>query len=223
MRRSGAALLEGLFEINHNARIGQFHFQANSESDLRRKIYLEITNLANSLHRMASAPTLTPDSANQGIALTGKYLTFSLAEESYCVPVLKVREIITMLHITTVPQMPPYVKGVINLRGRVIPVIDLRTKLGLPAAALTDSNCIVVVQITQAGMEIKNIGLIVDAVQEVVNLTQEDIEPAPDFGGSINVEYLLGMATLKGNVKSLLDIDKVIAVDALLPALDGNA
>lgn len=172
---------------------------------------------------MASAPTSAPDSANQGIALPGKYLTFSLAEESYGVPVLKVREIITMLHITKVPQMPPYVKGVINLRGKVIPVIDLRTKLGLPAAALIDSNCIVVVQITQAGMEMKNIGLIVDAVQEVVNLTHEDIEPAPDFGGSINVEYLLGMATLKGNVKSLLDIDKVIAVDALLPALDGNA
>lgn len=172
---------------------------------------------------MASAPTSAPDSTQQGAALTGKYLTFSLAEESYGVPVLKVREIITMLHITTVPQMPPYVKGVINLRGKVIPVIDLRTKLGLPAAELTDSNCIVVVQIAQAGMEVKNIGLIVDAVQEVVNLTQEDIEPAPDFGGAINVEYLLGMATLKGNVKSLLDIEKVIAVDALPPALDGNA
>lgn len=172
---------------------------------------------------MASAPTSAPDSTQQGAALAGKFLTFSLAEESYGVPVLKVREIITMLHITTVPQMPPYVKGVINLRGKVIPVIDLRTKLGLPAAELTDSNCIVVVQIAQAGMEVKNIGLIVDAVQEVVNLTQEDIEPAPDFGGAINVEYLLGMATLKGNVKSLLDIDKVIAVDALPAALDTNA
>lgn len=172
---------------------------------------------------MASAPASAPNPTHHGAALAGKYLTFSLAEESYGVPVLKVREIITMLHITTVPQMPPYVKGVINLRGKVIPVIDLRTKLGLPAAELTDSNCIVVVQITQAGMEMKNIGLIVDAVQEVANLTQEDIEPAPDFGGSINVEYLLGMATLKGNVKSLLDIEKVIAVDALPPALDGNA
>lgn len=168
---------------------------------------------------MASAP----DSTHHGAALTGKYLTFSLATESYGVPVLKVREIITMLHITTVPQMPPYVKGVINLRGKVIPVIDLRTKLGLLAAELTDSSCIVVVQIMPAGMEMKNIGLIVDAVEEVVNLTQEDIEPAPDFGGAINVEYLLGMATLRGNVKSLLDIEKVIAVDALIPALDTNA
>ena len=172
---------------------------------------------------MASALTTAPNSTPHGASLTGKYLTFSLAAESYGVPVLKVREIITMLHITTVPQMPPYVKGVINLRGKVIPVIDLRTKLGLPAAELTDSNCIVVVQIAAAGMEMKNIGLIVDAVEEVVNLTPEDIEPAPDFGGSINVEYLLGMATLKKSVKSLLDIEKVIAVDALLPGLENTA
>lgn len=171
---------------------------------------------------MASASTSTQDSHPHGTALVGKYLTFSLADESYGVPVLKVREIITMLHITTVPQMPPYVKGVINLRGKVIPVIDLRTKLGLPAAKLTDSNCIVVVQVTPTGMETKNIGLIVDAVEEVANLSQEDIEPAPDFGGSINVEYLLGMATLKGSVKSLLDIEKVIAIDRLMPALESN-
>jgi purine-binding chemotaxis protein CheW len=172
---------------------------------------------------MAAAPTSAQDSTQHGTALTGKYLTFSLADESYGVPVLKVREIITMLHITTVPQMPPYVKGVINLRGKVIPVIDLRTKLGLPSANLTVSNCIVVVQITPTGMETKNIGLIVDAVEEVANLTQDDIEPAPDFGGTINVEYLLGMATLKGNVKSLLDIEKVIAIDGIIPALENNA
>lgn len=172
---------------------------------------------------MASALTSPENLTQHGIALTGKYLTFSLAGESYGVPVLKVREIITMLHITTVPQMPPYVKGVINLRGKVIPVIDLRTKLGLPAASLTVSNCIVVVQITPTGMETKNIGLIVDAVEEVANLTQDDIEPAPDFGGAINVEYLLGMATLKGHVKSLLDIDKVIAIDSLIPPLENNA
>lgn len=172
---------------------------------------------------MASALTSPENLTPHGTALTGKYLTFSLAGESYGVPVLKVREIITMLHITTVPQMPPYVKGVINLRGKVIPVIDLRTKLGLPAASLTVSNCIVVVQITPTGMETKNIGLIVDAVEEVANLTQDDIEPAPDFGGAINVEYLLGMATLKGHVKSLLDIDKVIATDGLIPPLENIA
>jgi purine-binding chemotaxis protein CheW len=149
--------------------------------------------------------------------LAGKYLTFSLANEAYGIPVLKVREIITMLHITMVPQMPPYVKGVINLRGKVIPVIDLRAKLHLPEAIITENNCIVVVQIAMAGGEMKHIGLIVDAVEEVTNVVAEDIEPPPDFGGSIQVEYILGMAKIKGAVKSLLDIDKVIAADEISP------
>lgn len=151
--------------------------------------------------------------------LAGKYLTFTLASEAYGVPVLKVREIITMLHITAVPQMPPHVKGVINLRGKVIPVIDLRTKLGLPDSAIGETNCIVVVQLPSRGGELRNIGLIVDAVEEVANVSAEDIEPPPDFGGSVSVEYLLGMAKVKGVVKSLLDIEKVIADDiARVPA-----
>jgi len=145
--------------------------------------------------------------------LAGKYLTFTLASEAYGVPVLKVREIITMLHITAVPQMPPHVKGVINLRGKVIPVIDLRTKLGLPDSAIGEMNCIVVVQLPARGGELRNIGLIVDSVEEVANVSAEDIEPPPDFGGSVSVEYLLGMAKVKGVVKSLLDIEKVIADD----------
>jgi purine-binding chemotaxis protein CheW len=149
--------------------------------------------------------------------LAGKYLTFSLAKEAYGIPVLKVREIITMLHITMVPQMPPYVKGVINLRGKVIPVIDLRAKLGLPETEITDNTCIVVVQIAMAGGDVKHIGLIVDAVEEVANVAAEDIEPAPDFGGSIQVEYIYGMAKIKGVVKSLLDIDKVISAEEIRP------
>ncbi|MEI8292679.1 MAG: chemotaxis protein CheW [bacterium] len=165
---------------------------------------------------MASGPKSTTESTDFGASIAGKYLTFTLAEESYGVPVLKVREIITMLHITTVPQMPPYVKGVINLRGKVIPVIDLRSKFGLPTKAITDNNCIIVVQLAPSGMDLKNIGLIVDAVEEVANLNASEIEPAPDFGGSIRVEYLLGMATIKGSVKSLLDIEKVIAIEEII-------
>jgi len=152
--------------------------------------------------------------------LAGKYLTFALANEAYGIPVLKVREIITMLHITTVPQMPPYVKGVINLRGKVIPVIDLRTKLGLREAEITENNCIVVVQIGLNTNDLKHIGLIVDAVDEVANVGAEDIEPAPDFGGSIHVDYILGMAKVKNDVKSLLDIDKVVAADEIKSAAD---
>lgn len=151
--------------------------------------------------------------------LAGKYLTFNLSSEAYGVPVLKVREIITMLPITSVPQMPNHVKGVINLRGKVIPVIDLRTKLGFPAPEATENNCIVVVQLPARGGELRNIGLIVDAVEEVANIATEDLEPPPDFGGAISVEYLLGMAKVKGVVKSLLDIEKVIADEVVkLPA-----
>ena len=160
----------------------------------------------------------SPAAASSHSSLAGKYLTFALADEAYGIPVLKVREIITMLHITMVPQMPAYVKGVINLRGKVIPVIDLRTKLGLPETELTDNNCIVVVQISGQGGDVKHIGLIVDAVEEVANVAAEDIEPAPDFGGSIHVEYILGMAKVKGAVKGLLEIDKVIAADEIHPA-----
>lgn len=151
--------------------------------------------------------------------LAGKYLTFTLSSEAYGVPVLKVREIITMLPITAVPQMPKHVKGVINLRGKVIPVIDLRTKLGMPDPPATDGNCIVVVQLPARAGELRNIGLIVDAVEEVANVVAEDIEPPPDFGGVVSVEYLLGMAKVKGVVKSLLDIEKVISDDVVrLPA-----
>ena len=166
---------------------------------------------------MSSAPNEVSASREK---LAGKYLTFALANEAYGIPVLKVREIITMLHITTVPQMPPYVKGVINLRGKVIPVIDLRTKLGLPEAEITESNCIVVVQIGINTNDLKHIGLIVDAVDEVANVSVEDIEPAPDFGGSIHVDYILGMAKVKNDVKSLLDIDKVVAADEIKSATD---
>lgn len=157
------------------------------------------------------------DSHPAASRFSGKYLTFSLADEAYGIPVLKVREIITMLHITMVPQMPPYVKGVINLRGKVIPVIDLRTKLGLPAIEIRETNCIVVVQLSVPGGDTKHVGLIVDAVEEVANVAAEDIEPAPDFGGAVEVEYLLGMAKIKGQVKSLLDIEKVIAAEEIRP------
>jgi purine-binding chemotaxis protein CheW len=147
--------------------------------------------------------------------LSGKYLTFVLGNESYGIPVLKIREIISMLHTTPVPQMPAYVKGVINLRGKVIPVIDLRVKFCLRNANVTESTCIVVVQAVANAGETKQIGLIVDAVEEVANIPQADIEPAPDFGGTVEVDYILGMAKVKGAVKSLLAIDKVIAADTI--------
>lgn len=146
------------------------------------------------------------------VARNGKYLTVSLAGESYGVSILKVREIIRMQKITPVPQMPAHVKGVINLRGRVVPVIDLRTKFGL-AAHFTDRTCIVVVQVVLAEKAQANLGLIVDAVEEVVNLTATDIASPPDFGSAINRDYVLGMAKVRDSIKTLLDIDRALTRD----------
>ena len=147
-------------------------------------------------------------------ALAGKYLTVVLDNEAYGIAVLKVREIIRVQKITPVPQMPDYVKGVINLRGRVIPIVDLRVKFGLKAE-FTERTCIVVVHVKLGGDQTVQMGLIVDSVEEVVILTAEVIEPTPDFGARLSTEYILGMAKVKGQVKTLLDIDRVVAADTV--------
>lgn len=139
----------------------------------------------------------------------GKYLTVVLDNEAYGIAVLKVREIIRMQKITPIPQMPDFVKGVINLRGRVIPVIDLRVKFGLQAG-FAERTCIVVVQVTLPASTVQ-MGLIVDSVEEVVNLAPAEIEATPDFGTRIDTTYILGMAKIKGVVKTLLDIDRVVS------------
>jgi purine-binding chemotaxis protein CheW len=146
--------------------------------------------------------------------LSGKYLTVVLDNEAYGIAVLKVREIIRMQKITPVPQMPAFVKGVINLRGRVIPVVDLRVKFGLKAE-FAERTCIVVVQVKLPSEQVVQMGLIVDSVEEVTALNQEEIEPTPDFGTKIDTTYLLGMAKVKGQVKMLLDIDRVVAPETV--------
>ena len=161
--------------------------------------------------------TATVETSNSGIAqkLAGKHLTFVLGREHYGVPVLKVREIIRLCDITPVPQMPDYIKGVLNLRGKIIPVADLRIKFRLASTANSDLTCIVVVQISLADKSSTLMGLIVDAVEEVANLTAADIEPTPDFGADCQADYILGLAKVKGQVKALLDIDAVVSVVAL--------
>ena len=144
-------------------------------------------------------------------ALAGKHLTFVLGREHYGVPVLKVREIIRLCNITPVPQMPDYIKGVLNLRGKIIPVADLRIKFRLAKVENTDLTCIVVVQVNLPDKSSTLMGLIVDAVEEVVNLAATDIEPTPDFGAALETDYILGMAKVKGTVKTLLDIDRVVS------------
>jgi len=162
---------------------------------------------------MSHAPaTIAPVASKNSLA--GKYLTVVLENEAYGIAVLKVREIIRLQKITPVPQMPPFVKGVINLRGRVIPIVDLRVKFGLKAE-FTERTCIVVVQVKLPTEQTVQMGLIVDSVEEVVTLAANEIEPTPDFGASISTEYLLGMAKVKGQVKTLLDIDRVVAPDTV--------
>jgi purine-binding chemotaxis protein CheW len=146
----------------------------------------------------------------------GKYLTFLLAREEFAIRVLKVREIMGIQDITAVPQTPGYVKGVINLRGKVIPVVDLRLKFGLPEMEYTKRTCIIVVQV-QAGCASLPMGIVVDEVSEVLNLGASDIEDTPDFGEgtSAAASDLLGMAKVKGKVKILLDIDRVLSSQKL--------
>jgi len=146
---------------------------------------------------------------------TGKHLTFNLQRESYGIDVLKVREIIRLTNITAIPQMPGYVKGVINLRGKIIPVIDLRVRFGFDGLKDTELTCIIVVQVQMADGKNTQMGLIVDGVEEVINLTAGDIEETPDFGGKISTDYIIGMAKVKGTVKTLLNIDRVLGADEL--------
>jgi len=144
----------------------------------------------------------------------GKYLTFVLAGEEYGIGILKVKEIIGIMAITTVPQMPDYLKGVINLRGKVIPVVDLRLKFGMEAMDYTEKTCIIVVEITTSGQKVM-IGVLVDSVSEVLNIKGGDIEDAPNFGSRLNTDYILGMAKTGGRVKILLDIDRVVSSEEI--------
>jgi len=144
----------------------------------------------------------------------GKYLTFTLAGEEYGIGILKIKEIIGMMPITFVPQTPNFVKGVVNLRGKVIPVMDLRLRFGIDAMDYTDRTCIIVVEITGDTGNIM-IGVVVDTVSEVLNIKGEDIEDTPAFGTKLDTDYILGMAKTDGGVKILLDIDRVLRTDEI--------
>ncbi len=146
--------------------------------------------------------------------LGGKYLTFCLAGEEYGLEILKVREIIGIMDITAIPQVPPDVKGVINLRGKVIPVIDLRLKFGMEPAEYTDQTCIVVVDVGAL------VGVIVDTVQEVLDIDENQIDPPPPLGACVDTTFILGMGKVKDDVKILLEIDKVLGSDDMARMLN---
>jgi len=162
------------------------------------------------------------DKAEKGIAdREGKYLAFALADEEYGISIMKIQEIIGSMKITTIPRTPEFVKGVINLRGKVIPVVDLRLRFGMEAIDYTDRTCIIVVEIEgQTGSVLTGIAL--DSVSEVLNIKGEDIEDTPSFGTKLNTEDILGMAKVEGRVKILLDIDHVLCADEVM-LLDKSA
>lgn len=159
---------------------------------------------------MPPTAIMNEPAATQADARAGKYLTFQLVNEEFGIRVLKVREIMGLQEITAVPQTPGHVKGVINLRGKVIPVIDLRLKFGLPQAEYSQRTCIIVAQVQGESGSIL-MGVVVDGVSEVLNLTAAEIEDTPNFGEESTGQYLLGMAKVKGKVKILLDIDQVLS------------
>jgi len=136
----------------------------------------------------------------------GKYLTFGLNDEQYGLEILKVREIIGLMDITSVPRTPEYVKGVINLRGKVIPIVDLRLKFTMPEAEPTEQTCVIVVDVHGTEM-----GIIVDQVSEVLDITGEQIEESPSFGASVDTDFILGMGKAGDKVTILLNICKVLS------------
>ncbi|NLH15471.1 MAG: purine-binding chemotaxis protein CheW [Phycisphaerae bacterium] len=155
------------------------------------------------------AQTVLENAGTAAQSKAGKYLTFALSNEEYGLEILKVREIIGYMQITAVPQTPAHVKGVINLRGQVIPVIDLRMKFGMNEAEVTEETCIIVVEITQGDRRFQT-GIVVDRVKEVLDIAGENIEDAPQFGSNVDTNFILGMGKINGSVKILLDIDKVL-------------
>lgn len=148
--------------------------------------------------------------------LAGKYLTFLLAGEEYGVPVLKVREIMRMLEVTPVPQAPPHVRGVINLRGKVIPVVDLRIRFGFPPGEYDERTCIVVMDVALQASTIM-MGVVVDAVSDAITVARDEIEETPEFGDRVNTDFIRGVAKVRGAVRFLLDLDLVFNA-GLLPA-----
>ncbi len=159
---------------------------------------------------MEQSPSTIDAAITASTTKLGKYLTFKLNEEEYGIGIIKVKEIIGMMTITSVPRTPEFVKGVVNLRGKVIPIVDLRLKFSMEAIPYTERTCIIVVEIDSNDATVL-IGIVVDAVSEVLNINEDDIEETPTFGTELNTEYILGMAKLEGAVKILLNIDKVLS------------
>ncbi len=152
--------------------------------------------------------------ANVMAGKSGKYLTFQLGSEEYALEILKVQEIIGIMNVTRIPRTPDFVRGVINLRGKVIPVIDLRLKFGMDSRDDTERTCIIVVRVSSNNSDLI-MGVIVDEVSEVQDIITEQIEAAPSFGTTVNTDFILGMGKVGESVLMMLDVDKVLTSDEI--------
>lgn len=160
---------------------------------------------------MNAESRLLPNTA----APSGQYLTFTLAKELFAVEIRAVREIIEYGHLTSVPMLPPSILGVINLRGAVVPVIDLGLRLGNAATRIGPRTCIVILEVAQNGST-QVLGMVVDAVNEVRELSAGEIEPTPSFGGRIRTDFILGMAKLDERLVVMLDVGRVISAEEMV-------
>lgn len=164
--------------------------------------------------------TLTaPATACKNASHAGQILTFAVGRETYGIPVAKVRKITQCVAITRVPHMPPYIKGVMNLSGKIMVVVDLHARFGMEETQMSERSCIVVVQVTLKSKKEVLLGLIVDSVEGVLHATEVDIEETPEFGTAIDTSYLNGLVKIEGKVVMLLDIDRVLE-DVKLPAAE---
>lgn len=164
--------------------------------------------------------------AAEVLAKAGKYLTFGLADEHYGLEVLRVQEIVGLLPVTRVPRLPAFFAGVVNLRGRVIPVVDLRLAFGLSSSQMTERTCIIVVKVERSGTSATVMGMLVDEVSDVANLSDDAIEATPEFDTSIDTSFIKGVGRADDRVLLLLDIDKALSsseLDVVERAVAGNA
>lgn len=165
-----------------------------------------MTTQAEASKALSLAKSQSGDPSQNGNEMGGKFLTFFIGDEEYGLEILSVHEIIGIMDVTAVPRTPRHILGVINLRGKIIPILELRLKFGLPSIESTEETCIIVVQCGAVQM-----GIVVDKVSEVLDIPSEDIEDAPSFGESVNTDYILGIGKSNDTVKLLLDIDKIIS------------
>lgn len=157
--------------------------------------------------------------AHQSPAQTGQYLTFVTAGEEYGIAILKVKEIVEYGTVTAVPNTPGWIRGVTNLRGSVVPVVDLAVKFALPASRITKFSCIIITEVMSEG-EMLTLGVLADSVSQVLDLSGEDIEEPPPFGTRVKLEYLLGMGRMGQKFCLILNIDKVLSTDELLAVVE---